>query len=165
MSTVEAITKKIVKISDVIVSQDPKEVIVTYSLGSCLGLTAYDPTTQMGGLLHCMLPASKKNKEKAKVSPAMFVDTGVVLLLQQLIELGAKKSNLEIRIAGCASSLQQVGNIKIGERNHTVARKILWKNDLMIAGEDVGGTQPRTMILELGTGKTLIQSCGETREI
>ncbi len=52
-----------------------KDMLVTYALGSCLGLMIYDPAVQVGGLLHAMLPLSKINPEKAKTNPFMFVDT------------------------------------------------------------------------------------------
>ena len=53
----------------------------------------------------------------------------------------------------------------IGERNFTVLRKVLWKNNLMIAGEDVGGSVPRTLYLEIGSGRTLLRSQGECKEL
>ena len=30
--------------------------LITYALGSCIGITLYDPVIKLGGLLHVMLP-------------------------------------------------------------------------------------------------------------
>ena len=36
-------------------SDDPEDVIVTYSLGSCIGLSLLDAEARVGGLIHCLL--------------------------------------------------------------------------------------------------------------
>ena len=48
--------------------------IATYALGSCVGVCLYDEQTGIGGLLHALLPYSKKTK---MVDSARYVDTGV----------------------------------------------------------------------------------------
>ena len=75
----------IVGIADLKVSTDPDQVLVTYSLGSCIGVTMYDPETHVGGLIHCMLPTAKQNPERGKTHPFMFVDTGVMSMITELI--------------------------------------------------------------------------------
>jgi len=142
------------------VSSDQEEVIVTYSLGSCVGLTLYDKVIKVGGLVHCMLPLSKIDPQRAEQKPCMFTDTGVTLLLQTLFNLGATRSNLIVKVAGAASLLDAKGLFKIGERNYTVLRKVLWKNSLLIGGEDVSGTASRTMSLYMKDGRTTIKSGG-----
>ncbi len=66
----------VVGVGDYKISTSPLEVLVTYSLGSCLGVAAYDPRAGVGGLLHFMLPDSRINAEKARAQPAMFADNG-----------------------------------------------------------------------------------------
>ncbi|MDR0869067.1 MAG: chemotaxis protein CheD [Planctomycetota bacterium] len=154
--------QRTVGISDIYVSQDPEDVIVTYSLGSCVGVTMYDPRAKVGGLVHCMLPLSKDNPDKASANPAMFVDTGVSLLLQKVYDLGARRENLEVKVAGGASPLKDVTVFQIGQRNYTVLRKLLWKNNILIANEEVGGAVPRTMYLYMKDGRTEIGSGGKT---
>lgn len=148
---------RVVGISDMYISCDPSDVIITYSLGSCLGLMAYDPAMKVGGMLHCMLPLSKIDPVKAQTKPCMFTDTGVTLLLQELFNHGAKRSNLVVKVAGAASMLDEQGLFKIGERNYTVLRKVLWKNSILIAAEDVAGTASRTVALYMDTGRTTMK--------
>ena len=155
----------IVDISAMCISDNPSETLTTYSLGSCLGATFYDPVLRIGAMIHCMLPLSKIDKTKAAQKPAMFVDTGVPKLLQAMFELGCKKKDIIVRVAGTARVLDHKGLFKIGERNYTVFRRILWKNGMMITAEDVGGNVSRTIRLDIASGQLIVKSCGEEREL
>lgn len=158
-------TLRVVGISEMQVSTSPDEVIVTYSLGSCVGVTLYDPVARVGGMTHCMLPLSKINKEKAGTTPCMFVDTGVTALLQALFDLGADRGRLVANVAGAASLLDKQETFRIGERNYTVLRKILWKNDILIAAEAVRGAIARTMYLYMSDGRVTCKSKGVERTL
>lgn len=48
----------VVGVSDMKVSKDPDSVLVTYSLGSCIGVAIWDRMAHVGGMLHFMLPES-----------------------------------------------------------------------------------------------------------
>ncbi|TLM81053.1 MAG: chemotaxis protein CheD, partial [Actinobacteria bacterium] len=76
----------IVSISELVVSSDPQDTLVTYSLGSCVGLALHDPVAGVGGLLHAMMPMSSANKDKAAEMPAMYADTGAQMMLQALFD-------------------------------------------------------------------------------
>ncbi len=154
-----------VGISEMKVSTEPGDVLVTYSLGSCVGLAVYDPVACIGGLIHCMLPLSKIDPAKAAATPAMFTDTGVPALLQEMLNRGASKRRLIAKVAGAAALMDEKGMFKIGERNFTVLRKILWKNDILIAAEETGGTIARTLYLYMDTGRTVIKSQGQEHEL
>jgi len=156
---------KIVGISEMKISDSTEDKLITYSLGSCIGLTLYDRELKIGGLLHCMLPLSRQNKERAEQQPCMFADKGVELMLTELFKLGARKKNLIAKLAGGAKMIDKKDRFKIGRRNYIVARKMLWKNDILIDGEDVGGTIARTMSLYLQTGKTTVTVNRQEREI
>ena len=155
----------VVDIADMAMSDDPESELVTYSLGSCLGVTVYDPVAHIGGMIHCMLPLSSVDGQKAVEKPFMFVDTGIVLFLQTLFNAGVQKSRAIVKMAGCASVLDHQGMFRIGERNLTTFRKIIWKNGMIIAAQDVGGEKARTIRLNIGSGRFTISSCRETTEI
>ena len=105
----------VVGVADMVASNDSSAEIVTYSLGSCLGITIYDPVKKIGGLLHVMLPDSKIDSAKAVTAPLMFVDTGVPRLFQAVYNLGADRSRLVVKVAGGAQLLDQAGMFNIGE--------------------------------------------------
>lgn len=158
-------TDIVVGISEMHVTTDTSAVLVTYSLGSCIGLSLYDPSAEVGGLLHAMMPLSSADPGKASVKPAMYTDTGVTALLQALFDRGATRRTLVAKVAGGAASLDGPGLFRIGERNFMVLRKILWKNDILIAAEDVGGNSARTLVLEMTTGRTLVKSSAGIKEL
>ncbi len=151
----------VVGISEMIITDGPQDVLVTYSLGSCIGLSAYDPVAKVGGLIHCMLPLSQLDPEKARQKPAMFIDTGVSALLQALVDRGAQSSRLVVKVAGGAHLLDDKRIFNIGERNYTVLRKMLWKNSILISGEDVGGSHARTLYLVMAGGRTILKAGGK----
>jgi len=141
------------------------DLVVTHALGSCLGLMVYDPVAKVGGLLHAMLPLSKINPQKAQVNPYMFVDTGVPALFKALYEIGGQKSHMVVKAAGCGNPMGKNEMFKIGERNYTVLKKLLWKNNLLLETEDVGGTACRTVYFDISTGQTIISSNGTKRSL
>lgn len=151
----------VVDIADVSVSKDPTQTLVTYSLGSCIGIAIWDPSARVGGMLHYMLPDSAISPEKATAAPAMFADTGIPKLFKSAYEIGAVKSRLIVKVAGGSQLMDDSGTFNIGKRNYLALRKIFWKNGVMIAAEDVGGSASRTMRLNLGTGEVTIKSRAE----
>jgi chemotaxis protein CheD len=151
----------VVGISDVKVSSRSDDILVTYALGSCIGIIVYDPLVKVGGLLHYMLPDSTLDAEKALSKPAMFADTGIPLLFKSCYKLGAEKKRLIVKVAGGASILDDTNYFRIGQKNIMAMRKIFWKNNILIDREDTGRNCNRTVRLHIGSGKVLIKSSGE----
>lgn len=156
--------KYVIGVADMKIGKEGDQ-LVTHALGSCLGLVVYDPIAKIGGLLHAMLPLGKINPEKAQTNPYMFVDTGVPKLFHQLYELGGEKNRLLVKAAGCGEPLGNNETFRIGERNYTVLKKLLWKNGILIESEDVGGTYSRTVYFDVVTGRTTVRCNGEEREL
>ena len=157
-----------VGVADMKHSSSPEDVIITHALGSCLGITVWDPVARVGGMLHVMLPSSRIDPEKAAERPFMFVDTGVPLLFKEAYRLGADKSRLVVRVAGGAAVQGKRDDedlFKIGKRNVAMLRKLLWKNGILVDAEDVGGHCSRTMSLEVGTGRVILRVDGREREL
>ena len=155
--------KNHVGIAQMMVSNDPSVTLTAPHLGSCLGIAIYDPIKKIGGLIHCLLPMSKSDPEKAKAKPCMYVDTGVVKLLKELIGRGAKKEDLVIVAVGGAQINDDNNIFEIGKKNFTILRKILWKNNLLIKAQDVGADHSRTVSLNIGTGEVWLKANGETK--
>lgn len=152
--------KLIVAVSDVKVSSDAGDVISTFSLGSCIGVSAFDPLVKVGGMLHFQLPDAAANEARAAQNPAMFADTGLAMLIDGLRRLGAQERRLQIVMAGGAKILDESNTFNIGRRNHAAIRKCLWQRGLMVAREDCGGVTPRHMFLTIASGETQIKIVG-----
>jgi len=148
----------VIGISDFKVSNDANDILVTYALGSCIGVAVYDPVVKVGGLLHFMLPESSLDPQKAGENPAMFADTGIPLLFKSCYKFGADKKRMVVKIAGGASILDDANFFRIGQKNITAVRKLFWKNNLLIEGEDTGSNYNRTIYIHISTGKVFLKT-------
>lgn len=160
--------RRVIGMAEMAVSADPNEELITYALGSCLGITIYDPVAQVGGMLHVMLPDSKVDSDKARLRPLMFIDTGVPLLFRRAYALGAQKSRLIVKVAGGASvrsSKSTRDSFRIGARNITALKQLMWRNKVLVKRQDVGGDYPRTMSLMIGDGEILIRTGNSTKSL
>lgn len=142
------------------------DVLTTLGLGSCIGLTFYDPTSKIGGLVHYMLPDSTKLKNNSNI--AKFGDTGIRELYNQVIAMGASRYRLVAKIAGGAkmfevSGLSGVGNV--GDRNAEAAKKILKELGVKLIAEDTGLNYGRTVELHCDTGEFYVKSVGKEIKI
>jgi chemotaxis protein CheD len=154
----------VVGISDLKVSNNPADSMITYALGSCIAVAVYDPVVKVGGLLHFMLPDSTLDAGKAKDTPAMFADTGIPLLFKSCYNLGADKKRMVVRVAGGASILDASNFFRIGQKNIMAMRKLFWNNNILIDAEDTGKNFNRTVRIDLGTGKVYIKRAGGQME-
>jgi chemotaxis protein CheD len=146
------------------ISSTPGDEIITFALGSCLGIAVYDPVARVGAMVHAMLPSSSIDPVKASMNPCMFVDTGVKNLFLASYKAGAQRNRLLVFAAGgaCSHGLEQDDYFQIGKRNVTVLRSLLWKNGIILKNSDFGGNLARTMLLDIGTGQVIIRINGTT---
>ncbi|RMF93062.1 MAG: chemotaxis protein CheD [Candidatus Schekmanbacteria bacterium] len=156
-----------VGLADMKISSSKEDIIITHGLGSCLGITVYDPLAHIGGMLHVMLPFSNIDPERAKEKPFMFVDTGLPKLFISCYEMGASKDRLIVTVCGGANPLGMSNNkvFNIGERNFAILQKLLDKNNVSLAACDIGGTQSRTMTLEIATGRVSLKINGYENKV
>jgi chemotaxis protein CheD len=150
----------VVGVADCQISKSRDQVLVTYALGSCIAVAIHDPVAGVGGLLHYMLPESAISPAKAGENPYMFADTGIPLLFRRAYEYGAEKRRLVVRVAGGAQVMDSEGIFNIGKRNYLALRKVLWKAGVLVQAEDVGGNAPRTVRLEVGSGRFWLRGAG-----
>lgn len=154
-----------VGMADLNICKSP-DVITTLGLGSCIGLTLYDPVTKIGGMVHYMLPDSTQVRNNANI--AKFADTGIDELLKRVVGAGANKSRLVAKIAGGAkmfetSATSNIGNI--GARNAEAAKMILKQKGIRLIAEDTGLNYGRTVELHCETGEFYIKAVGKSIKV
>lgn len=140
------------------VSNTLNEILITYSLGSSIGIVIYDPVAHVAGLLHSILPFSKMDLQKAGREPFMFVDTGLTHLFREAIKLGAENKRLKVTAVGCSYISDDKVFLKIGERNFTVLRKFLWKNNILLDKQEIGGDSSKTIKVSVMDGRITVKS-------
>lgn len=148
----------VVGIGEFAVSGSREDSLVTHALGSCIAVCIWDPTTLVAGLLHLLLPDSRINPVRAKEQPAAFADTGIPLLFQSAYAKGLQKGRCLVRLVGGAEVAGNGASFDIGKRNILAAKNILWRNGVLIKGEDVGGKAVRTVNLFAADGRVQITS-------
>jgi chemotaxis protein CheD len=156
-------TRVIVDISDARISNDPSEVLVTYSLGSCIGVCLYDPAVHLGGMLHYQLPSSRIDQQGTCDRPFMFADTGMKLLLDELVSMSGDPGRMQVKLAGGANMSVGPQGFDVGKRNYLAIRKILWSRGMIIHAEDVGGASARNLYLNVADGTVTVRSGGLER--
>ena len=134
-------------------------ILITYALGSCIGLCFHDPMTHVGALLHVMLPL---NLETGRKNPLKYADTGIRETLRQMEAMGASRKRITVKIAGGAKMFEVTGgNLgNIGQRNIESVHTVLRKEGIRLLAEDVGGTVARTLLFDVGSGQGCIRSYG-----
>ncbi|MCH3959191.1 MAG: chemotaxis protein CheD [Selenomonas sp.] len=127
--------------------------LISYGLGSCIGISLYDTQAKVGGLLHIMLPDS--TQARPTDNPAKFADTGLPLMLKDVLELGASRTRLVAKIAGGAQMFafaNATDIMRVGARNAEAAKKILKEMNIRLLAEDTGGNYGRTVQINLNDG-------------
>lgn len=141
--------------------------LTTLGLGSCVGIALYDRVKKVSGLAHIMLPDSTQiTRDK---NPAKFADTGIDLLIEKMVGLGADSKRLQAKIAGGAQmfSFQSSTNdlMRIGDRNVEAVKKKLKELGIPILAEDTGANYGRTIVFFSETGELLVKSVGKPEKI
>ena len=156
-----------VGISDYKASKAP-DTLVTYALGSCVGIAIYDSATHIGGLSHIMLPSSSLRASGVIDDRMKYADTAIPDMVSELEGLGAKRGSLRAKIVGGANMFNTSGTSfvdTIGERNIEAARSVLEKLGIPLVAEDVGGGYGRTVYFLLEDGKVKVQSLGRNTNV
>ncbi|HBV96624.1 MAG: chemotaxis protein CheD [Peptococcaceae bacterium BICA1-7] len=154
-----------VGIADYKIAREPVK-LITLGLGSCVGVSLYDPVTKLGGLLHVMLPDSTQFNNVNK--PAKFADLGIPLIVKEMQSKGASINRLQAKLVGGAqmfSGLDDKMTLNIGHRNADKSRDMLKKMGIRILVEEVGGNRGRTMILDTQTGQVTIRTLGNKLQV
>ena len=153
-----------VGISDMKIVNIP-EGLISYALGSCVGICVIDKTAQIAGMAHIMLPY---NSNVDKTNIFKYADTGIIEMIKQMELLGGIRARMIAKIAGGARMFEikgtsTIGNI--GERNIAATKETLQKLKIKLFAEDVGENYGRTIIFDSNTGNLTIKSFGKNLKV
>jgi chemotaxis protein CheD len=147
----------IVGMADSAVAKKPAK-LTTLGLGSCVGISLYDKSTGVGGMVHIMLPSIENARAKDNIDK--FADTGIPALIDTMVEEGAYKHRTTAKIAGGASmfSFNSKTQLNIGERNVAATKDALKLLKIPIVAEDTGQNYGRTIVLDTENGELTVKS-------
>ena len=149
-----------VSVADLRHTKAPNAVVSTLGLGSCLGITCYDPIRKIGGLLHAMLPDSQRHRPTNPVT-AMYLDLGLPALIEGTVRLGADLRSLELKVFGGAQILQSNEYFSIGRQNIEMMKQLAARYRLRVVTWDIGGQSNRSIDLHLRDGAVLLRMPGK----
>ncbi|MBN2852571.1 MAG: chemotaxis protein CheD [Clostridia bacterium] len=146
--------KIVVGISDLKVAKDP-DTIISYALGSCVGICLYDKVNKVAGLSHILLPYSDASKEIS--NPMKFADTAIEILVRQMVQAGGKQTFLTAKIAGGANMFGWEGET-VGDKNVTSVCNELKRLRIPLLASDVGLNYGRTVSIDATDGSVTIKA-------
>ena len=135
-------------------------ILITYALGSCIGVCFHDPVAKVGARLHIMLPL---NMEAVRKNTLKYADTGIRETLRQMESKGASRSRITAKIAGGAKMFEVSGSNglgNIGQRNIESVKATLRRENIRLLAEHTGGTVARTLLFDVVSGQGCIRSYG-----
>ena len=150
----------VVGLGEVTVTHQGNRTLACLGLGSCVGLAAYDPVAQVGGMAHIVL---SNGHGKAGEGSAKYADVAVPLLIEKMKYLDALTSRLKVKIAGGAqmSAARGLGDVfNIGQDNVEAVTSALARHGISITASDTGGNRGRTFRLCLANGAATVSSAG-----
>lgn len=150
-----------VKIGEIAVAKNSDNLIAS-AVGSCLVITLYDPRLKIGALSHAMLPTRSASCDVRDASNTIrntqyasrdtrYVNTAIDESLRQLNTFGAKRESLEAKLIGGANMFPALKS-DIALDNISCAKEKLLKEGIRIVGEDLGGTQGRSVEFSVASG-------------
>lgn len=133
--------------------------IVTFALGSCIGVCLYDPVTKVAGMVHIML--AEPGRTSGVDNVAKYATTGVPELINQMVRAGASKSRLVAKIAGGAKMFNMSANSSIGDigrKNTDTVKRVLNEQGIRLLASDCGLDYARTLTLYRESGEARVRS-------
>ena len=148
-----------VGLGEIHLSGDPNVVLTCLGLGSCIGVSAYDPVSRLGAMAHIVLPQG--NEADCEKAPAKFANSALPFLVKEMEKRGAVKRRIVIKIAGGAKIINNVpakSLLDIGDRNVTAIKISFAEHRLDLKAEDLLGKLGRSMWLHIETGVTRVRT-------
>ncbi|MCG5547458.1 chemoreceptor glutamine deamidase CheD [Halorhodospira halochloris] len=118
------------------------EMVVT-TLGSCVSACVRDRRLAVGGMNHFMLPlrGGVTRIDDPLSESARYGNYAMEQLINRIMALGGKRSDLEVKLFGGGRVLDAVTDV--GKRNIEFAREYIATEGLRLLSEDLGGDYPR----------------------
>lgn len=122
------------------------QTLVSYALGSCIGICLYDREKKLAGMVHAILPENPGTEKLTRGQKYRYADQGIRYLINQMCAKGAKKSHLTAKLVGGAQMFESINyDWDIGKLNIEMARRTLAAERVPVLAEDTGGNHGRTV--------------------
>ncbi len=137
-----------------LVSNRPDVMMVT-TLGSCVAACIHDPVAKIGGMNHFLLPEDPSGGRGHGPADAAARYGGVAMerLINELLAGGARRERLIVKVFGGARVIES--SYDIGAANARFVIDYISKEELTLAGQDLGGIAARRVHYFPADGKVM----------
>jgi chemotaxis protein CheD len=129
-----------------------RDMVLVTVLGSCVCACIRDKVSGIGGMNHFMLPDSGQDRSNPLGESARYGVYAMEILINQLLKMGAKRSNLEAKVFGGGSVLRGFTIANVGERNAEFVLEFLKTEKIPVAAQDLLDIFPRKVYYFPSTG-------------
>jgi chemotaxis protein CheD len=126
-------------------------------LGSCISACVHDRTLGIGGMNHFMLPDDKRDGGDILGPSTRYGTYAMEIMLNELLKMGAKRSNLEAKVFGGGNVLRGFTVSRIGEANADFVVEYLNKEGITVAAQDLLDIYPRKVYYFPRSGRVLVK--------
>lgn len=144
--------------SRIYLAQQDADVLVHTVLGSCISVVLYHKRFGLGGICHSVLPKAPTPDVDHLNHPRChhYTDCAVQSLIQHYRNHGFKSSDLVAKLFGGARMLRSSSH-DIGGENVAMALHQLARAGIKPAGQNIGGTQGRSLYFQPSTGEVWLK--------
>jgi chemotaxis protein CheD len=141
----------------------PPDTLITYALGSCVGICIHAHLRKLSGLSHILLPNAFDNIEAKDIFK--FADTAIAQLVSAMERRGCLRAHLTAKIAGGANMFTSLKSISVGDRNVETVKKELRRLNIRLIAEDTGANYGRTVEFNPENGMVTVKTAGKGNKI
>jgi chemotaxis protein CheD len=145
-----------VPIGEFRISSDPRINLVTVT-GPCVALALFDPEAGVAGLLHVVLPGHRRRRRPGDHN-AFYADTGVPLLVEEMIKRGVSRDRLQATVVGGARISALAEFIDLGRLNVQVVTVLLQEWGIPVVAREVLGQVGRRISVDVATGSVCVDN-------
>jgi chemotaxis protein CheD len=139
----------------------PGEYFVTTSammlvtvLGSCVSACIRDRDKGLGGMNHFMLADGDSTDQ---VASARYGTYAMEILINHLLKLGARRTNLEAKVFGGGRVMATLSSSQVGDRNASFVLDYLKTEAIPVRAQDLLDVHPRKVYFFPATGRVLVK--------
>lgn len=131
------------------------DMVLVTVLGSCVSACIRDREKGIGGMNHFML---SETTERSSTSPsARYGVYAMEVLINHLLKLGARRSNLEAKVFGGGRVMASLASSSVGDRNASFAIDFLNTEGIRVVSKDLLDVHPRKVYFFPNSGRALVK--------
>ena len=140
-----------------------KDMLLVTVLGSCVAACIRDCQSGIGGMNHFMLPEGGGDAGSPLNASARYGTYAMEILINQLLKLGARRSNLEAKVFGGGNVLDGLTVANVGQRNADFVLKFLQIEKIRVVAQDLVDVFPRKVYFFPKDNKVMVKTLRNVR--